>query len=108
MIGPSLTRLKDCVDLGRFFATPMMDFSEKATAQLKTEGVAEAMQAVVDALKETSISEPADAKSLINQVAKALSVKKGLVMQVAPSGPYGRHARTRSSRILDDFAPARI
>ncbi len=81
MIGPSLTRLKDCVELGRFFATPTMDFSEKATEQLKAEGVAEAMQAVVTALKETSISEPADAKGLINQVTKALGVKKGLVMR---------------------------
>ncbi|EDX83847.1 glutamyl-tRNA synthetase [Synechococcus sp. PCC 7335] len=81
MIGPSLTRLKDCVELGRFFATPIMDFSEKAIAQLQTEGVAKIMQATIETLKETSIQEPADAKGVVNQVAKGLGVKKGLVMK---------------------------
>ncbi len=81
MIGPSLTRLKDCVELGRFFATPTMDFSEKAIAQLQTEGVADVMHSVVETLKETPIAEPADAKAVINQVTKALGVKKGLVMK---------------------------
>ena len=81
MIGPSLTRLRDCVDLARFFAAPTMDFSEKAIAQLQTKGVAEVMQAVVAALKETPIGEPADAKALINWVTKELEVKKGLVMK---------------------------
>jgi len=81
MIGPSLTRLKDCIELGHFFAAPTMDFSEKATEQLKKDGVAEAMQAVVDALADAKISEPADAKGVINQVTKALGVKKGLIMR---------------------------
>ena len=81
MIGPSLTRLKDCVAQGHFFVTPTMDFSEKATEQLQKEGVAEAMQAVVEALSETKIAEAADAKGVINRVTKALGVKKGLVMR---------------------------
>ena len=81
MIAPSLTRLKDCVELGHFFAKPTMEFSDKAKKQLRSEGVAEAMQAVVDALSEAQISEPDDAKSVINQVAKGLGVKKGLIMK---------------------------
>ncbi|MFK8184587.1 MAG: glutamate--tRNA ligase [Phormidesmis sp.] len=81
MIGPSLTRLKDCVELAHFFASPTLEFSEKAKEQLGKDGVAEAMQAVVEALKETQIKEPADAKGLINQVTKALGVKKGLIMR---------------------------
>ncbi|MEL6940759.1 MAG: glutamate--tRNA ligase, partial [Cyanobacteria bacterium J06598_1] len=81
MIGPSLTRLKDCVELGHFFATPTMDFSDKAKAQLQQDGVGEAMQAVVEALKETPINETSDAKGVITQVTKALGVKKGLVMR---------------------------
>lgn len=81
MITPSLTRLKDCVEQGRFFFTPVMDFSEAATEQLGKEGVPEAMQAVLDALKDTQINEAADAKGLINQVTKDLGVKKGLMMR---------------------------
>ncbi|MEL7068333.1 MAG: glutamate--tRNA ligase [Cyanobacteria bacterium J06581_3] len=81
MIGPSLTRLKDCVELVHFFVTPTMEFSEKAKEQLGKDGVGAAMQAVADALSGIEINEPADAKGVINQVTKALGVKKGLIMR---------------------------
>ncbi len=81
MIGPSLTRLKDCVALAHFFATPTLEFSEAAQEQLGKAGVGEAVQSVLAALKETQISQPEDAKGLINQVTKALGVKKGLMMR---------------------------
>ncbi|WP_458789356.1 glutamate--tRNA ligase [Adonisia turfae] len=82
LAGPSLTRLKDCVDLSRFFFTPTMEFSEAAVAQLKKDGVADAMQAVLDTLKaHAGLNEVGDAKGLINQVTKALGVKKGLIMR---------------------------
>lgn len=81
MIGPSLTRLKDCVELGHFFATPTLPFSEKAKEQLGKDGVANAMEAVVEALGSAEITEPADAKGVINRVTKALGVKKGLIMR---------------------------
>ncbi|MEL6469447.1 MAG: glutamate--tRNA ligase [Cyanobacteria bacterium J06623_4] len=81
MIGPSLTRLKDCVELGHFFAAPTLSFSEKAKEQLGKDGVAEAMEAVVEALGSAEINEPADAKGVINQVTKGLGVKKGLIMR---------------------------
>ncbi len=81
MIAPSLTRLKDCVELGHFFAEPTMDFSEKATEQLQKDCVAEAMQAVLDAVKGTPIDGAEDAKGVIDQVTKAQGVKKGLIMR---------------------------
>ena len=81
MVTPSLTRLKDCVEQGRFFFTPTMEFSEAAREQLGKEGVGEAMQAVLAALKDTQINEVADAKALINTVTKDLGVKKGLMMR---------------------------
>ncbi|MEL6331268.1 MAG: glutamate--tRNA ligase [Cyanobacteria bacterium J06626_26] len=82
LVGPSLTRLKDCVELGRFFFTPTLDFAEAAAEQLKKDGVADAMQAILDALQaHDSLNEISDAKSLINQVTKALGVKKGLIMR---------------------------
>jgi glutamyl-tRNA synthetase len=81
MIGPSLTRLKDCVDLGRFFFTPTLEFSDAAKEQLTREGVAEAMEAVLAALNQSQISSPEAAKGLIDQVTKALGVKKGVIMR---------------------------
>ncbi|MGB3573999.1 MAG: hypothetical protein WBA01_18320 [Phormidesmis sp.] len=58
-----------------------MAFSEKAKDQLTQAGVAEAIEAVIAAVGETPVNEPADAKSVINQVTKALGVKKGLIMR---------------------------
>jgi len=81
MLVPSLTRLKDCVDQGRFFFTPAMGFSDDAKAQLAKEGVGEAMQAVLEAVKDTQLTDAAAAKGVINQVTKALGVKKGLIMR---------------------------
>ncbi|MEL7521685.1 MAG: glutamate--tRNA ligase, partial [Cyanobacteria bacterium J06553_1] len=43
--------------------------------------VATAMQAVVEAVPQTAINGPDDAKAVINQVTKALGVKKGLIMR---------------------------
>ena len=82
LVGPSLTRLKDCVDLSRFFFTPTMQFADAAVDQLKKDGVADAMQAVLDALiAHEGLKEASDAKGLINQVTKTLGVKKGLIMR---------------------------
>ncbi|MEO0541236.1 MAG: glutamate--tRNA ligase, partial [Cyanobacteria bacterium P01_A01_bin.105] len=82
LIGPSLTRLKDCVEQSRFFFTPTVEFSEAATQQLRLDGVSDAMQAVLDASQAADcFSTPAEAKALLGQVAKALGVKKGLVMK---------------------------
>ncbi|MEM9977389.1 MAG: glutamate--tRNA ligase [Cyanobacteria bacterium P01_D01_bin.2] len=82
LVGPSLTRLTDCVDLSHFFFTPTLDFADAAVDQLKKDGVAEAMQAVLDALKaHEGLNEASDAKGVINRVTKALGVKKGLIMR---------------------------
>lgn len=82
LTGPSLTRLKDCVELSRFFFTPTMEFADAAADQLKKEGVVDAMQAILDALKShDGLHDVSDVKGLISQVAKALGVKKGLIMR---------------------------
>lgn len=82
LAGPSLTRLTDCVELSRFFFTPTLDFADAAVEQLQKDGVADAMQAVLDALKaHDGLHEVDDVKALITQVTKALGVKKGLIMR---------------------------
>ncbi|MEO1621886.1 MAG: glutamate--tRNA ligase [Cyanobacteria bacterium J06632_3] len=81
MIGPSLTRLKDCIELGHFFVTPTMEFSDKAKDQLAKDGVGDAMQAVAAALEDAQVNSTEDAKGVINKVTKSLGVKKGLIMR---------------------------
>jgi glutamyl-tRNA synthetase len=81
LIGPSLTRLPDAVDLSRFFVTATVEFDEAAAKQLKLEGVPEVIQAVLDGVA-TDTPDSIDAlKALVNQVTKAQGVKKGLVMK---------------------------
>ena len=82
LIGPSLTRLPDAVDLSRFFVTETVDFSEDAKTQLQLEGVSDVIQAVMAGLTAGGSMDSAEAlKSLVNQVTKAQGVKKGLVMK---------------------------
>ena len=82
LVGPSLTRLPEAIDLSRFFFTPTVEFSEAAKAQVQQAGAAEVLQAMLSALKTSEPLNQADAvKSLVNQVTKAQGVKKGLVMR---------------------------
>lgn len=82
LIGPSLTRLPDAVDLSRFFVTETIDFSDEAKAQLQLDGVSDVIQAVIAGLTaDVSMNSAEALKSLVNQVTKAQGVKKGLVMK---------------------------
>ncbi|NEQ31773.1 MAG: glutamate--tRNA ligase [Leptolyngbya sp. SIO4C5] len=82
LIGPSLTRLPDAVDLGHFYFSETLPFSEAAQKQLQQDGVAPLLQAVLAALQASMpLQSGSDAKNLINQVTKAEGMKKGLVMR---------------------------
>lgn len=82
LIGPSLTRLTDAVDLGRFFFDETLDYTEAAKTQLQQAEAAAVVQATLTALEAgATLADPDQAKALINQVTKALGVKKGLVMR---------------------------
>jgi glutamyl-tRNA synthetase len=82
LIGPSLTRLPDAVDLSRFFVTETIEFADDAKAQLQMEGVSEVIQAVITGLTaDVSMDSVEELKSLVNQVTKTQGVKKGLVMK---------------------------
>ena len=82
LVGPSLTRLPEAIELSRFFFTPTVEFSQAAKAQVQQAGVAEILQAILSGLKTGGTLNQADAvKSLVTQVTKAQGVKKGLVMR---------------------------
>ncbi|OKH11843.1 glutamate--tRNA ligase [Fischerella major NIES-592] len=81
LIQPSLTRLVDAVAMSKLFFTDAVEYSEEATVQLKQEGVASAIEAVIAALQNQQEFNEASAQDIIKQVVKQQNVKKGLIMR---------------------------
>ncbi len=81
VIGPSLTRLPEAVDMTRMFFTESVEFSAEAVDQLKKEGVGEVVQAILDTLANYPELTSEEAQQLIATVTKEKKVKKGLVMR---------------------------
>src|SRR5919202_2165383 len=81
VIGPSLTRLPEAVDMTRMFFTESVEFSAEAVDQLKKEGAGEVVQAILDTLANYPELTSEDAQKIITTVTKEKNVKKGLVMR---------------------------
>ena len=81
VIGPSLTRLPEAVDMTRMFFTESVEFSAEAVDQLKKEGAGEVVQAILDTLANYPELTSEEAQQLIATVTKHKKVKKGLVMR---------------------------
>lgn len=81
VIGPSLTRLPEAVEMSRMLFTQSIEFSAEATDQLKKEGAADVVQAILDALGNYPELTAEDAQQIITTVTKEKKVKKGLVMR---------------------------
>jgi glutamyl-tRNA synthetase len=82
LVGPSLTRLTDSVEEGRFFFSETIDYSEAATQQLRQDGVAELLKATLEKLQAgMPLTSLETGKALVNDVVKAQGVKKGLMMK---------------------------
>ncbi len=81
VIGPSLTRLPEAVDMTRMFFTDSVEFSEEGVNQLKQEGATDVVQATLDALGNYPELSAEDAQEIIKTVTKEKKVKKGLVMR---------------------------
>jgi glutamyl-tRNA synthetase len=81
VIGPSLTRLPEAVDMTRMFFTESVEFSAEGIDQLKKEGASDVVQAVLDALANYPNLTADDAQQIIKTVTKEQNVKKGLVMR---------------------------
>lgn len=81
VIGPSLTRLPEAVDMTRIFFTESVEFSAEAVDQLKKEGASAVVQAILDTLDNYSELSSEDAQKIITTVTKEKNVKKGLVMR---------------------------
>jgi glutamyl-tRNA synthetase len=81
VIGPSLARLPEAVDMTRMFFTEYVEFSAEAIDQLKKEGAAEVVQAVLDAVANYPELSADEAQQIITTVTKEKKVKKGLIMR---------------------------
>jgi glutamyl-tRNA synthetase len=88
VIGPSLAKLSECVDMTRYLFVSDVGFTEDAQAHLKQEGVIPALQGVLEAMPDGAITEEV-AKGIVDQVVKAQGVKKGLVMKSLRAGLTG-------------------
>lgn len=82
LIGPSLTTLKDAVEISRLFFTQTVELDEDAKTQLQQEDALAIVQAIQDKITQQDQPFTSDAaKAMINTAMKETNVKKGLVMR---------------------------
>lgn len=83
LIGPSLTTLKDAVEMSRIYFNQTIELDEEAKTQLQQEGAIAILQAIQDRIvQQTDQSLTSEgAKEIINSAMKEANVKKGLVMR---------------------------
>ena len=81
LIGPSLVKLKDCVEQCEYLFTQELTWTDDAKALLLQEGVSEALAAIVAEVNEFESFTVEAAQGVIKQVVKAQGIKKGLVMR---------------------------
>ncbi|MEH1817451.1 MAG: glutamate--tRNA ligase [Nostoc sp.] len=81
LISQSLTRLVDAVAQSQLFFSDTVEFSDEGSTQMKQEGSAAVLEAIVTALENQPQLSEAAAQEIIKQVVKEQKVKKGLVMR---------------------------
>ncbi|WP_295615016.1 glutamate--tRNA ligase [Chamaesiphon sp. GL140_3_metabinner_50] len=81
LIGASLARLDECVEISRTFFTDTVTLNEEATAKVTQPGAKEVLTSLAAAIKAKPELVESEVQDLIKQVTKEQNVKKGLVMQ---------------------------
>ena len=81
LIGPSLVRLTDAVDMCKVFFSTTVEYEEEALAQLQQPGAAQALQAVVEAMETHSSLTSAEAQKITKKLSKEKNLNKGLIMR---------------------------
>lgn len=89
LVGPSLTVLKDAVDLCRFFVTPTLDLDEAAQAHVQQPEACQVIQALVDQGDRLQSLTPETAQSMISDLVKTTGCKKGVVMRTLRAALMG-------------------
>lgn len=81
LISQSLVRLTDAVDMCKVFFSTTVEYEEEAIAQLQQPKVAEALQAVLEALESHSTLISAEAQKITKKLSKEKNLNKGLIMR---------------------------
>ncbi|TAG88012.1 MAG: glutamate--tRNA ligase [Oscillatoriales cyanobacterium] len=81
LISQSLVRLTDAVDMCKLFFSTTVEYEEEAIAQLQQPRVAEALQAVLEALEDHSTLISAEAQKITKKLSKEKNLNKGLIMR---------------------------
>ena len=89
LVGPSLTVLKDAVDLCRFFVTPTLDLDKAAQAHVQQPEACQVIQALVDQGDRLQSLTPETAQSMISDLVKTTGCKKGVVMRTLRAALMG-------------------
>lgn len=89
LIGPSLNRLQEAVEMSRTFFTQTIEFTEEAKAHLQQAGASTAIQGILAVLESHPLQTVDDAQQIIQKVTKEQNLKKGLVMKSLRVGLTG-------------------
>jgi glutamyl-tRNA synthetase len=89
LIGASLTRLNDAVEMSKPYFSEAVEYNEEAKAQLQQSGSKNALEAVVQALSNTNELNETSAQDIIKQVMKANNLKKPVVMKAVRASLTG-------------------
>ena len=81
LIGASLNRLEEAVEMSKVFFTQTVDYNEEAAAQLQQPGAADVVNAIAQALETNNKLSAEDAQAILKQVTKEKNLKKGVVMR---------------------------
>ena len=89
LIGPSLTRLADAEKESRLIMTEVIEFQADAIQQLQQPNAKDVLSSILAVIDTVETLTEENAKEQINQITKALGVKKGVVMKSLRAGLMG-------------------
>ena len=80
VIGASLSRLQEAIEMTRYLFIVDVGFDEEATAQLHQPGLAVALKAVLEAIPAETLTDET-IQEIVKQVVKEQTIKKGFLMK---------------------------
>jgi glutamyl-tRNA synthetase len=89
LIGPSLEKLNDAVELARGFFTPDVSYGDEAIAQLQQAGAVDALKVLLETAQDSGVLDEVAVKAAIDGAVKTHGLKKGLVMKSLRAGLTG-------------------
>ncbi|NEO51956.1 MAG: glutamate--tRNA ligase, partial [Okeania sp. SIO3B5] len=81
LIGPSLTRLTDAVEMSKLFFSPTVELDAEAAAQMQKEDAVKSINSIIEEMDIDSPLRVGDAQKIIKKVTQSIKVKKGIVMR---------------------------